>query len=329
MWDLSADGCAEIFYHVWSHWQTGWTHLDRSPISHEDEFCVAMTWFWSVMVVNVTNFFINMYLLSTVWPPGTPVVPSQYRVQWHNGTFVICPNMGLHLLPRIVTTITSTLIFSHLVFDSKSRPRHNIFSAGGHYLLLAPAMFKNPELSITFSYAEIWCHVDQHCFSQPLRVRRGIVTSEARSYGIGENRQLGCWGIQRPTWFYFRGPINWVIYISSQMTPLESGLWTHCGAMAIRMLFRGYRSTLPKIASGRQIRKSRLSCWLFMVVSVLKHSEIHPVIFIINIHMIQLFFNIIHLIYNKLWHMSHFKTSLGINLGSLLILFLCLPHVFA
>jgi hypothetical protein len=93
--------------------------------------------------------------VSTVWPPGTPVVPSQYRVQWHNSTFGICPNMGSRLLPRIVTTITSILIFSHSVFDSESRPRRNVFSVSGHYLLLAPAMFKNPKLSITFSYAEI------------------------------------------------------------------------------------------------------------------------------------------------------------------------------
>jgi hypothetical protein len=41
--------------------------------------------------------------VSTAWPPGTPIVPSQYRVQRHNGTFGICPNMGSRFLPRVVT----------------------------------------------------------------------------------------------------------------------------------------------------------------------------------------------------------------------------------
>jgi hypothetical protein len=154
MWDLSADGCAEIFYHVWSRRRTGWTRLDRSPISHEDEFCVAVIWFWSVTVVNVTKF---SSICINCMASRHSSSPSQYRVQWHNSTFGICPNMGSRLLPRarIVTTITSILIFSHSVFEPESRPRRNVFSVSGHYLLLAPAMFKNPKLSITFSYAEI------------------------------------------------------------------------------------------------------------------------------------------------------------------------------
>jgi hypothetical protein len=58
-----------------------------------------------------------------------------------------------------------------------------------------------------------------------------------------------------------------------------------------RIAKNGKRSPNREVASLRVI-----SCCLFMLVSVLKHLEIHIVFSIINIHMIQLFFNLIHLL---------------------------------
>jgi hypothetical protein len=109
-----------------------------------------------VLICHDSQCYKEFCQLSTEWPPSTPVVSIVL-----NSTFSICPTMGLCLL------LPPSHQHSHLVFDSKSRPRCNVFSASGHYLLLAPTMFKSPELSITFSYAEIWCGVDQHSFSQP------------------------------------------------------------------------------------------------------------------------------------------------------------------
>jgi len=48
-----------------------------------------------------------------------------------------------------------------------------------------------------------------------------------------------------------------------------------------------------------------------MVVSVLKHLEIHKVIFIINIHMIQLIFNLIHLLILQFIYFFLFFSSIS------------------
>jgi len=74
-----------------------------------------------------------MYIVSTAWPPGTPVVPSQYRVQRHNSTCRHMPQYEIAPPASCCYHITSTFNI-HSVFDSKSRPRRNVFSAGGHYL---------------------------------------------------------------------------------------------------------------------------------------------------------------------------------------------------
>ncbi len=62
-----------------------------------------------------------MYIVSTAWPPGTPVVPSQYRVQRHISAYAPIWDRAscLVLLPHHVNI--------HSVFDSTSYTNVRVF----------------------------------------------------------------------------------------------------------------------------------------------------------------------------------------------------------
>jgi hypothetical protein len=110
---MSADGCAEIFYHVRSRRRTGCTRLDRlkvSPISYEDEICVAVTWFSSVcndsQLTLLQKFSSTMYQLHGLLALQLSLVTrAQRQIQ--------------HMLQYGTAPPVSRCYHSHSVFDSK------------------------------------------------------------------------------------------------------------------------------------------------------------------------------------------------------------------